>query len=99
MDGESRLRPLARALLRTQSDHRLVALSREGRESAFEEIVRRYRPGLVSFAAAYAPGDVAEDVVQESLASAWRSLRESDTEIQLKPWLYTIVRNRALKAR
>jgi RNA polymerase sigma factor (sigma-70 family) len=99
MDGESRLRPLARAVLRTQSDHRLVALSREGRESAFEEIVRRYRPGLVAFAAAYAPSDGAEDVVQESLASAWRSLHESDTEIQLKPWLYTIVRNRALNAR
>jgi RNA polymerase sigma factor (sigma-70 family) len=99
MNRESRPRPLARAVLRTQSDHRLVALSREGRESAFEEIVRRYRPGLVAFAAAYAPSDGAEDVVQESLASAWQSLHESDTEIQLKPWLYTIVRNRALNVR
>ena len=34
------------------------------------EIVRRYRPGLVAFAAAYGPPDP-EDVVQESLVRAW----------------------------
>jgi RNA polymerase sigma factor (sigma-70 family) len=99
MNRQSRLQPLARAVLRTQPDHRLVALAREGRDSAFDEIVRRYRPGLVAFAAAYAPRDSAEDVVQEALAAAWRAMRESETEIQLKPWLYTIVRNRALNAR
>jgi RNA polymerase sigma factor (sigma-70 family) len=93
------MQPLARAVLRTQPDHRLVALAREGRDSAFDEIVRRYRPGLVAFAAAYAPRDSAEDVVQDGLAGAWRALRESETEIQLKPWLYTIIRNRALNAR
>jgi RNA polymerase sigma factor (sigma-70 family) len=95
----SRLQPLARAVLRSQSDERLVALSREGRDAAFEEIVRRYRPGLVAFAAAYAPPDRAEDVVQESFVSSWDALRRSTEEIRLKPWLYTIVRNRALNAR
>ncbi len=99
MTRGSRLQPLARAVLRTQSDERLVALSREGRDAAFEEIVRRYRPGLVAFAAAYAPPDRAEDVVQESLVSSWDALRRSTEEIRLKPWLYTIVRNRALNAR
>lgn len=76
-----------------------MALSRDGREAAFEEIVRRYRPGLVAFAAAYAPLAQAEDVVQESLVSSWDALRRSTEEIRLKPWLYTIVRNRALNAR
>ena len=99
MTKGSRLQPLARAVLRTQSDERLVALSRDGREAAFEEIVRRYRPGLVAFAAAYAPLAQAEDVVQESLVSSWDALRRSTEEIRLKPWLYTIVRNRALNAR
>jgi RNA polymerase sigma factor (sigma-70 family) len=99
MTRGSRLQPLARAVLRTQSDERLVALSRDGREAAFEEIVRRYRPGLVAFAAAYAPLAQAEDVVQESLVSSWDALRRSTEEIRLKPWLYTIVRNRALNAR
>ena len=60
--------------------------------------MRRYRNPLVAFAAAYAPGDP-EDVVQESLTRAWQSLRESTGEMKLKPWLYTIVRNRALNSR
>ena len=68
------MQPLARAVLRTQSDSRLVALAREGREAAFEEIVRRYRPALVAFAAAYGPPDP-EDVVQESLLRSWDALR------------------------
>jgi DNA-directed RNA polymerase specialized sigma24 family protein len=62
--------------LRTQTDERLVGLSRDGMDAAFEEIVRRYRPALVPFAAAYGPPDP-EDVVQESLAKAWTALRES----------------------
>lgn len=99
MINESRLRPLARAVLRTQSDARLVSLAREGREAAFEEIVRRYRPGLVAFAAAFAPADRAEDVVQESLVRSWKALEASNEDVNLKPWLYTVVRNRALNAR
>ena len=55
-------------------------------------------PPLVAFAAAYGPPDP-EDVVQESLTRSWEALRESNTEMHLKPWLYTIVRNRALNAR
>src|SRR5215218_1707357 len=99
MERHTRLQPLARAVLRAQPDRRLVALAREGREPAFEEIVRRYRQPLVAFAAAYAPPASAEDVVQESLAAAWRAMEASPGEIRLKPWLYTIVRNRALNAR
>src|SRR4051794_6824951 len=97
MERRSRLQPLARAVLRTQSDHRLVALARDGKEAAFEEIVRRYRAPLVAFAAAYGPPDP-EDVVQESLLRSWGALRDSAGEMNLKAWLYTIVRNRALNA-
>lgn len=99
MAPEIKQRPLARGVLRSQSDDRLVKLARQGRELAFDEIVRRYRTGLVAFAHAYAPSDRAEDVVQESLLSSWDALRESSSEIRLKPWLYAIVRNRALNAR
>ena len=75
-----------------------MSLAREGREAAFEEIVRRYRPSLVAFAAAYGPPDP-EDVVQESLVRSWGALRESSGKMHLKAWLYTIVRNRALNAK
>ena len=98
MPKNSRLKPLASAVLRTQTDDRLVALCRDGKEAAFEEIVRRYRSPLVAFAAAYGPPDP-EDVVQESLIRSWDALRESTGEMHLKAWLYTIVRNRSLNAR
>ena len=88
--------PLAGLTLRCQSDARLVSLCREGHVRAFEEIVRRYRPQLVSFAGAIVPAHRAEDVVQEALTKAHSSLATSDGEMKLKPWLYRIVRNRAL---
>jgi RNA polymerase sigma factor (sigma-70 family) len=88
--------PLAGLALRCQSDSRLVRLSREGQTRAFEEIVRRYREPLVSFAGGIVPADRAEDVVQEALAKAHAALAGCEGEVNLKPWLYTIVRNRAL---
>jgi RNA polymerase sigma factor (sigma-70 family) len=81
-----------------QPDARLATLAGEGSEPAFEEIVRRYRSRLVAFAAAIVPAHRAEDIVQESLEKAFGALRESAGEVQLKAWLYTIVRNRALNA-
>lgn len=92
----SKRAPLAGVALRCQPDARLVVLARDGHDRAFEEIVHRYRSPLVAFAAAIVPTHRAEDVVQEALAKAHAALRTSDAEIKLRPWLYTIVRNRAL---
>jgi RNA polymerase sigma factor (sigma-70 family) len=88
--------PIAGAAVRAQPDSRLVTLSREGRDRAFEEIVRRYRDSLVAYAGAVVPRDRAEDVVQDALAKAHAALPDADAEIHLRPWLYTIVRNTAL---
>jgi phosphoribosyl-dephospho-CoA transferase len=85
--------PLAGLALRSQSDSRLVGLSREGRMRAFEEIVRRYREPLVAFAGAIVPANRAEDVVQEALAKAQAALLANEAEVKLKPWLYAIVRH------
>jgi RNA polymerase sigma factor (sigma-70 family) len=82
-------------LLRAQSDGRLVRLVREGYESAFEEIVRRYRRPLDRFAASIVGGR-SEDVTQDSFRKALEALRVADGEIELRPWLYRIVRNTAL---
>jgi RNA polymerase sigma factor (sigma-70 family) len=90
------LDPIRGALLRSQPDGRLVALAREGRERALEEIVRRYRAPLVAFAAMIVPEHRADDVVQESLLRAFDALQASRAEIQLRPWLFRIVRNQAL---
>ena len=81
--------------LRTQPDRRLVKLVREGYEAAFEEIVRRYRKPLDRFARGlrrqprrgHHPGRLLEGAA---------ALRGSGNEIELRPWLYRIVRNTAL---
>src|SRR5256714_6024417 len=38
----------------------------------------------------------AEDAVQQAFVSAYQDLTTSDRPIKLKPWLYTIARNRCL---
>jgi len=78
-----------------QSDSRLVKLFRRGVEPAFDELVNRYRGALVTYAGAIAGYDRAEDVVQDSLVKAHRSLG-GDQPIEPKPLLYTVVRNTAL---
>ncbi|HEX7058779.1 MAG TPA: sigma-70 family RNA polymerase sigma factor [Solirubrobacterales bacterium] len=81
--------------LRAQPDKRLVTLVREGYETAFEEIVRRYGKPLTRYAAAIV-GSRSEDVTQDALSKALLALRRDDAEIELRPWLYRIVRNTAL---
>ena len=81
--------------LRTQPDGRLVTLVREGYETAFEEIVRRYGKPLGRYAAAIV-GSRAEDVTQDAFSKALLALRRDGAEIELRPWLYRIVRNTAL---
>lgn len=90
-------RPLAGLALRAQPDERLVDLFRQGHERAYDEIVHRYRSALVAFAGAIVPPHRAEDVVQESLLRAHGALG-GENEMEVRPWLYTIVRNRALNS-
>jgi RNA polymerase sigma factor (sigma-70 family) len=82
--------------LRAQPDRRLVSLVRDGYDTAFEEIVRRYGKALRRYAAAIVGGR-SDDVVQDSFSKALQALRrDRDAEIDLRPWLYRIVRNTAL---
>jgi DNA-directed RNA polymerase specialized sigma24 family protein len=82
--------------LRTQPDRRLVTLVRDGYDAAFEEIVRRYGKALTRYAAAIVGGR-SEDVTQDAFSKALLALRrDSGAEIDLRPWLYRIVRNTAL---
>jgi len=81
--------------LRTQPDRRLVKLVRDGYEHAFEEIVRRYGEPLRRYAGAIVGGH-AEDVTQDAFSKALLAMRRDDAEIELRPWLYRIVRNTAL---
>ena len=65
--------------LRTQPDRRLVALVREGYETAFEEIVGRYGTPLSRYAASIV-GDRSDDVLQDAFSKALLALRRDDAE-------------------
>lgn len=79
-------------------DERLVALVRAGRDDAFAAIHLRYHERLLAFARRllHGTGHDAEDVVQDAFIRAVASLRATGGEMHLRPWLYMIVRNRAM---
>src|SRR4051794_29096163 len=86
------------ALLHQLPDERLVALVRSGRDDAFAAIHDRYRERLLAFARRLLKGSGydAEDIVQDAFIRALHGLRATDAEMHLRPWLYMIVRNRAM---
>ncbi|MFZ1997385.1 MAG: sigma-70 family RNA polymerase sigma factor, partial [Solirubrobacteraceae bacterium] len=80
-----------------QSDDELVAGVRGGETAAFEEIYDRYARGILAFCAHMLGNrEAAEDALQLTFVSAYRSLRNGENSIALRPWLYTIARNRCL---
>jgi RNA polymerase sigma-70 factor (ECF subfamily) len=83
---------------RAASDEQLVALVRAGDDRAFDAIHDRYRQRLVGYARQTLGGahHDAEEVVQDAFVRALAALRADERAMALKPWLYTIVRNRAL---
>ena len=84
-------------LLAPLGDERLVEQLRRGNETAFEVIYDRHHRGILSFCRhMLGTREEAEDAVQQTFISAYDDLRSSDKEIRLKPWLYTIARNRSL---
>jgi RNA polymerase sigma factor (sigma-70 family) len=84
-------------LLRLQSDERLIALVRRGNHHAFEALVARYQSRLLAFCRhMLASREDAEDVLQEVFAAAFNAILGDDREINVRPWLYRIARNRSL---
>ena len=84
-------------LLRLQSDERLVALIRRGNHHAFEALVARYQSRLLAFCRhMLSSREDAEDVLQEVFAAAFNAMLADDREINVRPWLYRIARNRSL---
>jgi RNA polymerase sigma factor (sigma-70 family) len=84
-------------LLRLQSDERLIALIRRGNHHAFEAVVARYQSRLLAFCRhMLASREDAEDVLQEVFAAAFNAILADEREINVRPWLYRIARNRSL---
>ena len=85
------------ALLRLQSDEKLVALTRAGDQGAYEALMGRYHARILAFTRhMLGSREDAEDVTQESFAAAYSAMMADERPINVKPWLYRIARNRSL---
>jgi RNA polymerase sigma factor (sigma-70 family) len=84
-------------LLKLQGDEKLIAMARAGNPGAFEAIVDRYQGRLLGFCRQMLKStEDAEDVLQEVFVNAYRAMLADEREINLRPWLYRIARNRCL---
>ncbi len=88
----------SKRLLALAGDERLVEQIRRGNELAFEVAYERHGRGILGFCRHMLSSlEEAEDAVQHTFAAAYRDLqRGGERQIALKPWLYTIARNRCL---
>jgi RNA polymerase sigma factor (sigma-70 family) len=84
-------------LLKLQGDEKLIAMARAGNPGAFETMVDRYQGRLLGFCRQMLGStEDAEDVLQEVFVNAYRAMLADEREINLRPWLYRIARNRCL---
>jgi RNA polymerase sigma factor (sigma-70 family) len=84
-------------LLKLQGDERLIAMVRSGNAGAFETIVDRYQGRLLGFCRQMLGStEDAEDVLQEVFVNSYKAMLADEREINLRPWLYRIARNRCL---
>jgi RNA polymerase sigma-70 factor (ECF subfamily) len=78
----------------------LIEAARAGDPDAVDALLTRYEPRLLRFAARLCRDhEDAQDVLQESLLAAVRSLRDYRGDASLSTWLYTIARSFCIKKR
>jgi len=84
-------------LLKLKGDEQLIAMVRSGNSGAFDIIVDRYQARLLGFCRQMIGStEDAEDVLQEVFVNAYKAILADNREINLRPWLYRIARNRSL---
>ncbi|PWV97903.1 RNA polymerase sigma factor (sigma-70 family) [Paenibacillus cellulosilyticus] len=78
-------------------DEQLVELARTGDREAFGELVRRHRARALGVASTITrDGQLAEDIVQEALVSAFLRIETLMEPSRFRYWLERIVRNQAM---
>lgn len=81
------------------SEGDLIRRAQDGDQRAFEAIARKHSEPLFRCALTLCRDrQMAEDVSQETLVEAWRSIGRFDGRCRFSTWLYGILRHRFLKA-
>lgn len=85
--------------LEPEQENCLIELAQAGDREAFCALARAHVAWLLRAAAAFgAERGAAEDLAQETLLEAWRSLGRFDGRCRLGTWLFGILRHRWLKS-
>ncbi len=80
-----------------RTDEVLVAAFQNGSESAFEEIVNRYKIRLMRLAQSVVHNEEdAWDILQEALVKVYKKLGNFKGDSKLYTWLYRVVMNQAI---
>jgi RNA polymerase sigma-70 factor (ECF subfamily) len=78
------------------TDAELLTRFGEGDETAFRELVTRYKNSLYAFLKQFLNHqDLVEDAFQETFLQVFTSRESFDTSRPLRPWLFTIAANKA----
>ncbi len=79
------------------SDQELVAAARDGRETAFRELVRRYqRPVFSLIYRMVRDRELAEDLAQETFVKVLNALDSYRPEHKFSSWIFKIANNAAI---
>jgi len=79
------------------SDSILVQQALSGDQDAFEALVSRYKQSLFGLIHHYVSEyHAAEDILQQVWLQLYISLATLRPHVQIKPWLFTVARNRSL---
>ena len=80
------------------TDDQLIHLSQQGDRAAFRQLAIRYQSFLLACANSRCRDrHQAEDLAQDTLIAAWRSLSRFDGRCRFSTWLFGILRNCSLK--
>jgi len=83
-----------------EDERELIDRAQAGEAIAFEQLASLHAASLWRCALALGKdGHWAEDLAQETLVEAWRSLARFDGRCRFSTWLYGILRHRFLKGR
>ena len=78
-------------------DEKCMALIKEGDESAFEIIFRKYHPQLLNYCRKMVgDNDSAKEIVHSVFVNIWNNKEKMDSRCALKAYLYKSVKNRSI---